>query len=261
MTSDNPLVAIVCGYEKSGTTLLNEILRNHPQLDSGFECGFLLGNSPRDFPGIQPYHSFFRQKWRLSKEDMAHICNTADWAECYRRVRQLSPVITDKQTLLFDKTPIYMLHLEAVLNRAPNIPCVVNVRDPRSLMLSWANWSGHDNEPEGFIAENLENYCERYNSYAQGYFHAVSAHGKRILVNQFEELCLAPSAVLMRIFEFLGFEFRPEFLNFSSEHFVYGNTISQEYLYPYRETLSQDLCDQILAGTRETAQWHFEPAC
>ncbi len=45
----SPLFALVCGFEKSGTTLLNEILRRHPGVDSGFECGFLLGQSPRDF--------------------------------------------------------------------------------------------------------------------------------------------------------------------------------------------------------------------
>jgi hypothetical protein len=257
VNTDNPLVAIVCGYEKSGTTLLNEILRQHPKLDSGFECGFLLGDSPRAFPGIQPYHSFFRQKWQLDREDMSYICAADDWAECYRRARERSPVIADKETLLFDKTPIYMLHLSDVMTRVPNIPCVVNVRDPRALMLSWANWSGHREDPESCIRDNFEDYCERYLSYAEGYAAAMEKYPQRILLNQFERLCLDPTSALTDIFNFMGFDFDEAYLSFTSDHFVYGNTVSQKYLYPYRTRLSSELCDTILAGTKAWSKWHF----
>lgn len=69
----DPLRAIVCGYEKSGTTLINEILRRHPQLDSGHEVGVLLVETPRQFHSKQPYCSFFRQTWKLSPEQLADI--------------------------------------------------------------------------------------------------------------------------------------------------------------------------------------------
>ena len=147
-SSVSPLWTIICGYEKSGTTLLNETLRRHPKLDSGFECGFLLGETPRAFHDIQPYRHFFRTEWQLSKTELFHIIDTDDFNECYRRARELSPVITDKSVYLFDKTPIYMLHLPKVLDRMPNLPCVVCVRDPRALMLSWARWSGHYEDAE-----------------------------------------------------------------------------------------------------------------
>src|SRR5688572_28260285 len=83
-SSFDPLIALVCGFEKSGTTLLNEILRRHPDLDSGFEGGFLLGASPRDFRNFQPYYAYFRQTWELSRADMLYICDTDSWGECYR---------------------------------------------------------------------------------------------------------------------------------------------------------------------------------
>jgi hypothetical protein len=48
--SDNkPLAAIVCGFPNGGTTLISEILRTHPELDSGFEGGFLLSEQPSKF--------------------------------------------------------------------------------------------------------------------------------------------------------------------------------------------------------------------
>ena len=49
INNNNPLFALVCGFEHSGTTLVSEILRQHPQLDSGFEGGFLLNNEAKEF--------------------------------------------------------------------------------------------------------------------------------------------------------------------------------------------------------------------
>lgn len=252
-----PLRAIICGYEKSGTTLLNEILRRHPRMDSGFECGFLLGDSPRDFPGIMPYFAFFRRAWQLTPEDMRYLCDTDNWGECYRRARERSPVIVDKTTDLFDKTPIYMLHLSSVLARAPGIPCIVSVRDPRALMLSWARWSGHTEDAQAWIYEHLDEYCSRYIDYGNGYRQALAVFGNRVMLSQFETLCLDPQGQVRRIFDFIGLEFRPEYLNFSSEFFVYGNTVSADYIQPYRGVIADTLCQEILERTAAYSQWHF----
>ncbi len=259
--SCSPLAAILCGYEKSGTTLLNEILRRHPKLDSGFEVGALLADSPRQFRQIQPYFAFFRSTWKLTREDMQYICDTDEWGDFYRRSRERSPVIVDKRSLIFDKTPIYMRHLSQVLDRVPGIPCIVNVRDPRALMLSWARWSGHAAAPAAWIEENFASNLERFTSYAEGYRGALARHGDRILLNRFEAFCIDPAAGARRIFRFLGLQFAEEYLTFASEHFVYGNAVSTEYLTPYRDILPGELCERILAATSDYADWHYDPAC
>lgn len=251
------LKAIVCGYEKSGTTLLNEILRRHPALDSGFECGILFGNSPREFRKYQPYCAFFRKTWQLQKEDLRYICATDDWDECYRRARERSPLIVDKSVYLFDKTPGYMRVLPSVLAKVPGVPCVVSVRDPRALMLSWANWSGFSDDPEVWLLENFEQNLERFLSYARGYAQARELYPQRLFLSQFEQLCSEPEAQLQAIFQFIGMEFRPEYMNFSSQHFVYGNRVSTEYLYPYRGKLSEQTCSRILDATAEYSAWHY----
>lgn len=252
-----PLIALVCGFEKSGTTLLNEILRRHPQLDSGFECGFLLGDSPREFKNFQPYYAYFRQTWELSREDVRYICDTDDWAECYRRARERAPFIHNKSAYIFDKTPIYMRYLASVMKKVPGIPCVVSVRDPRALMLSWANWSGFRDDPEKWIAGNFEANCERLLSYANGYRKAVDAGLGPIVLNQFETMCLRPEEQLSKIFSAIKLEFDPSFLQFSSKHFVYGNRVSTDYLCPYKGRLSKSLCDRILDATSQFSDWHF----
>ena len=254
--SSSPLMAVICGYEKSGTTLLNEILRRHPNLDSGFECGFLLCDSPRDFPKLQPYSGFFKKYWQMSSLDLTYMCDTDNWDECYRRARERSALIQNKSTDLFDKTPKYMLHLTEVLNKVPSIPCIINVRDPRSLMLSWARWSGHTEDAEEWIKDQLESYLDRYLSYANGYTRALESHRERMLLVQFEKLCREPDRYIREIFEFVGLEFQKEYLYFSSDYFVYGNTVSKDYLCPYKECLSLELCESILEGTHRYSQWH-----
>jgi len=252
-----PLKAIICGYEKSGTTLLNELIRRHPEMDSGFECGFLLGDSPRQFPTIKPYYGFFQSKWQMTNADMKYVCSADSWGECYRRVRERSPIITDKSVFLFDKTPIYMLHLSEVLAKAEGIPCIVNVRDPRALMLSWARWSGHTDDAEQWIRSHMREYCDRFSSYAEGYAEAMLHYSGRIFLNRFEELCTDPIPRLQAIFQFLGLEFSEEYLSFSSDHFVYGNTVSEAYIQPYLDALSDEICKEILAGTINYHQWHY----
>lgn len=55
--------AVVYGYERGGTSLIAELLRQHPALDGGFEGGFLLGKKPmavsegQEFvPRVAPEH-------------------------------------------------------------------------------------------------------------------------------------------------------------------------------------------------------------
>ena len=252
----DPLVALVCGFEKSGTTLINEILRRHPRLDSGHEVGVLLGDSPRDFRTTQPYFGFFCETWKLSRAEAEQVCDTDDWSTFYRRARDASPVIVDKTVSVFDKTPIYMLHLSEVLRKAP-LPCVVSVRDPRALMHSWANWSGHAHDPGAWLEEHFERNCERFLSYARGYSEANRSFPDLVMVSQFERLSTNPEVEFEEIFRFLGLTFRREYLSFRSEHFVYGNAVSSDYVFAYRQSLSNELCDRILDATRDFEEWHY----
>jgi hypothetical protein len=256
-TSCHPLVAIVCGFEKSGTTVVNEILRRHPRLDSGHEVGVLLASSPRAFPAIQPYFAFFRKTWKLTPEQAGHCCDTDDWAQFYSRARAASAVIADKSALLFDKTPRYMRELSAVMARVPQLPCVVNVRDPRAVMHSWACWSGFSDAPAAWLEQNFDTNRDRYLEYARGYAEAARTGRYRLLLNRFETMCTEPERALRDVFEFLGFEFSPAYLNFSSEHFVYGNTVTRRHLFPYREDFPDALCQRILDATAEFSDWHY----
>lgn len=252
-----PLYAILCGLEKSGTTVLSEVLRRHPELDSGHEVGVLLAPTPRDFPGIQPYFSYFQKTWKLSRDEALACCDTDDIRTFYLRARQASSVIANKRAAIFDKTPRYMKYLPDVLDKVPGLPCIVNVRDPRAVMHSWACWSGHKDAPGVWLEQNFESNRDRYLSYARGYRDAELTRKHRLFLNRFEIMTLEPEQTLSSIFEFLGLSFDRSFMYFESEHFVYGNTISSDYLFPYRKDFTSHLCDRILEATAEFSGWHF----
>lgn len=253
-----PIAAVLCGYEKSGTTVLNEILRRHPRLDSGHEVGVLLAENPRGFSQVQPYFSFFQQTWALGRQEALHCCDTDHWSVFYERAKAHSPVIVDKTVELFDKTPKYMAQLASVLDKVPGVPCVVNVRDPRALMHSWACWSGHRDRPARWVEQNFDYCLQRFCTYAEGY-RAAAASGKyRLFLNPFESMCVEPSTRLSEIFAFLGLEFHESYLSFESEHFVYGSTVTTAHLRPYLNSFPESLSRRILAATSAFQSWHFK---
>jgi hypothetical protein len=51
-------------------------------------------------------------------------------------------------------------------------------------------------------------------------------------------------------------EFSEEYLTFDSEHFVYGNTVSRDYIFAYRNSFNADLSARILDATMEFEDWH-----
>jgi hypothetical protein len=256
--NNKPLAAIVCGYEHGGTTLVNQILKQHPQLDSGFESGFLLVENIAEFLYYEPYHGLIRDAWGLVEPEVKYICSAEKWPEVYKRLLDKSRLIKNKDVFLFDKTPKYMQHLSNVLKKIPDVPCIVIVRDPRAVFSSWMKrWAKEPNL--------LGKFCERYVSYGRGWKSAIeNGYGDRILLVQYEDLCLNPHTEAEKIFNFLGFDFDQSYLNFGTSQkikfgHVYGTTISAKHLTEYQQHLDEKMCEFILLKTAEFKDWHWHP--
>ena len=260
IVEDNrPLAAIVCGYERGGTTLVNQILKQHPQLDSGFECGFLLKDNIADFLHCEPYHKRIRASWGLVESEVKYICSAKNWPQAYQRLLEKSRFIQNKDVFLFDKTPKYMGNLSDVLKKVPHIPCIVIVRDPRALISSEIKRQISKKNPH-----ILKKSCERYICYGRGWKSAIAnGYGDRILLVQYEDLCSNPYKEAEKMFNFLGFEFDPSYLNFdpSQKKFnnVYDTKISDQYLTEYQQYLDEKTCKFILQETAEFKDWHWHP--
>ncbi len=130
------LGCLVAGYEKGGTTLAKDLIRHACRMRSCFEGGLLLADSPAE--GIpEPYRTQLVESWALPETflDEYHRCGTFEQA--YRLLRERSRNVVDKHRPLIDKTPRYMVVLDAVLRRAPTTPIVVVIRDPALVAESW----------------------------------------------------------------------------------------------------------------------------
>ncbi|GEM_PF-718760 len=249
--------AIICGYEHGGTTLLSEILRRHPSVGSGFEGGFLLANRPADFPGINPYAGMMMCSWKLNREELVKICATDSWYDVYPRLAAVSSLIHEGHAWVIDKTPQYLRSLAEVMRKVPNVPVLLIVRDPRAVIWSYLKRS---TVPEGGAQKMIEGFCDRYHSYWQGYQRAVAqGFSSRILVIQYEDLCLRPQEYVQKVCDFLGIDFEERFLNFESTFpNVYGKQVSSDYMFEYREHLSKEHQEMILARLQCSEAWFWE---
>lgn len=129
------LGCIVAGYEKGGTTLVKDLLRNTGRLRSAFEGGLLLAEHPAD--GIpEPYGANLVESWQLRADFIDRYRRCGSFEEGYRLLRD-ECYIRRKELPLIDKTPRYMACLADVRRRAPGSPVVVVLRDPLQVTCSW----------------------------------------------------------------------------------------------------------------------------
>jgi hypothetical protein len=258
---ENPLKVLVCGYEQGGTTLVSQLLQQHPNLYSGFECGFLLVDNPIDFLQLEPYYTIAMRGWGLADQDLQYVCQADSWSTLYARLKQCSSITKDKlDCWILDKTPKYMECLSAVLAKIPDVRCIVIVRDPRAVLWSWAKRS--ELSPAEWEATQLQAHCQRYLSYARGYRNAIAdGFADRILLVHYEALCINQAEEARKMFDFAGLEFELSYLEFGKqiERFpnVYGNDISARYLAEYKEGFSKEACSVILKETEVAQRWFF----
>ena len=240
---------IVGGYERGGTTVIQHILANHPELDSGFESGLLLAPTPIEFlnPEYHEYNrSLIRHGWGVTEEELRdYILATDSWSLVYRRLREKSRVIKDKSATLFDKTPRYMAKLADVLERTNyEVPAVIIVRSALSVLGSWIK-----RLPAAPGDSQVMDMCVRYNNYAINARRAMEANPDLTLLVQYAEFCESPEQQIKRILDFIGLDYSAELLEIDPKFGVRGGSVSKSYLTDYEKVLGQKHIEMISAAT------------
>lgn len=264
IVQDNwPLRVLVCGYERGGTTLVSELLRQHPQLDGGFEGGFLLNNEATEFPATEPYATNLRRGWGLSPAQLEEICQQDTWSAVYAGLRQHAQVLDARRrdsVGLIDKTPAYMQVLADVMKKVPAVPCIVIVRDPRALLWSWAKRANAEGSLKEWMRKAIAPSCKRYVAYGRGLRKAQATDlTARIFVVQYEALCVDPQTWSQRIFDFIGMDYDEGFQEFDPKWpNVYGSSVSRRFLCEYQDGFPAEVCERILRDTRELADFRWE---
>jgi len=195
------LIAIVTGLEHSGTTYLSRLITCHPLIDSGFECGVLLADSPKDFVNVQPFYDWMQVEvekghWGIEKKDIAQICLAENWEDMYRKIIQYSPVFRDKSSYILDKTPGYMPKLDQILEKVL-VPCLVIKKD---IFFQYLSFKKRD--------VSLKQFVSRYVSYMSGLSRALEKFNDRIYIIEYKELYFNTAKKIIDVFDFINLDFR-----------------------------------------------------
>jgi Sulfotransferase family len=210
----NDAPVIILGVSRSGTTLLKEILDNHPEL------------------AIPPESYFVTQLWARHGErpdpdkfaaDLGRLARIRDWGVTPGDVRArlpASPNFADAIQAVYrtyaemrgkprfgDKTPAYMQHLDVIARAFPSAVYVHLVRDGRDAGLSFVemrrrprfNWA----RPRGLAAFAAQ--WGREVAGARRFGRELGAD--RYLELRYEDLVADPESTLRALCAFLGLEF------------------------------------------------------
>ncbi|WP_167760818.1 sulfotransferase [Microbacterium paludicola] len=245
---------VVGGIEHSGTTLVSDLFRQVPGLDSGFEVGVLMNRSPREFRTFEPYIGFMNEGWGVTDADLDYICDTDSFAEFYGRLRARSSQIADGSKI-FDKTPRYLLELERVLERS-GVPAVMTYKDPRSIVASDFKRSKRP-DFDGWYPT----YLDQKRRYMKALYSSYEAHLRdpRVAFVSLEELSVNTKASVDRIFGHVGLSFDPNYLLLKDLKFKNTHSTSIDMTVPFRyvDDLTPEQCRRVVEDFAFAGDWFF----
>lgn len=236
---------ILAGYERGGTTLLSEVFRANGY-ESGFECGVLMVDEPRQMAQFHPYWEMLLPGWKISEQTRAEAI-TGNVQHFYDTICHAA--FPTFEGSFFDKTPVYMSKLGQCMHRVADLKGAVTIhRDPRAVFLSNAVRSYPQLSAEAAVEANFEALKQRYLSFFIG--SVTHYDNPKVLFVPFEELVSREDVWLKNIGLFAtGASFKkrhekPRFNNVSS------TKMDLRKVMEFDEVLSKDLQTRILDATK-----------
>ena len=247
---------IVCGMEHTGTTLISDLFRQLPNIDSGFECGVLLKDTPSEFSTMKPFAPNMLKGWGITQDELDTCCKASSFEEFYARLMSVSRSLSEGTTAIFDKTPRYLSDLTNVLRRSA-VPVVVSYKDPRAMVCS------------DFKRAKVEDFDVWYDAYMPaklGYFTACykqyASHktDDRVVTVGLEELAMNSRTTMERMFAHVGEEFQLGYAIIKELRYVNtkNRTVSADIAFEYGRILSSANCARIEKDFALGADWFYE---
>ena len=258
-TMQSELSFLICGLEHSGTTMASDLFREHPEVESGFECGVLLCDTPSDFLTFTPFRNHMAVGWGINEEDLTYACQASSFDGFYERLFERSSIVQAKKPeFIFDKTPRYVTQLAAVQSRI-DLPALVLIKDPRSLALSDFKRSGTKIEEIDDWYESWKNPKRLYmRSAYQGYQYAWES--ERCKVVRLEDICFNAKETVQSMFEFVQLDFSYEYLDLRSKRFgnTSGSSISVNSCMRFMTALPNHIQSKIKDDFEEFDRWFYD---
>jgi hypothetical protein len=248
---------VICGMEHSGTTLISDLFRQVPHVDSGFECGVLLCKTPHEFKGYNPYYTNMLKGWNISQSDLDNCCEANTYDEFYRRLVAASKVLPRGTTAIFDKTPRYFHGLRACLSRL-KVPFIATYKDPRSVVCS---------DFQRSKAADFDTWYEKYRQPKQAYMRRCYDHYsavrqgtvKRTLLVSLESLCLDTRRIGEELFAHVGLEFKVDYLLLKNLRYRHtrDRAINSRMPFEYKEMLRSEQQNRVREDFAVFSDWFY----
>jgi hypothetical protein len=247
---------LICGMEHTGTTLISDLFRQVPHLDSGFEVGVLLRSSPQEFKGLEPFYSNILKGWDVTEDELARCCDTDDFDEYYDRLMKVSRALADDVTMIFDKTPRYLAKLDNVLERS-SCPIVVSHKDPRAMVCSDFKRAKTDDFSTWYM-----DYRKPKLNYVQTCYNAFIANrdNPRVTTVGLEELAMNSRATMERMFAHAGQKFELGYAIIDTLRYknVKNRTVSAGIAFEFKSKLDAAQQQRILDDFGKFDAWIYD---
>jgi sulfotransferase family protein len=196
----------VVGCDRSGTTLLRAMLATHPDLAIPDESYFIVGLARRrrgyerqarfDVGGFlrDLYHDPSFQRWTIPHEHLAQALRAdppADLAEAVRTVFAVYAHARGKSRY-GDKTPVYVMHLDALARLFPEAVFIHIIRDGRDVALSLV-------ERSFALPRDVGQAALLWRERVQAGGRVGATLGRRYLEIRYEDLVTDPGPVLAAV--------------------------------------------------------------
>ncbi|MCP9927985.1 sulfotransferase [Cyanobium sp. CH-040] len=250
---------VICGLEHSGTTLASDLFRQVPGCDSGFECGVLLCESPREFPSLQPFYNNMIVGWQITEKDLESACSTDSFTGFYDCLYNSSGLFRDnKPSIRFDKTPRYIVNLPAICDTL-DVPFVVMIKDPRSLL--WSDFR-RSKRPLEEIHLWYEEWAPAKLGYMEkaykGYLEAWQSD--QCIVIRLEDLCLRARETFESMFAHVNIEPRVNYMCIRDKRYLntVGKSISVSVAVEHLLGLPPEIQQRVQTDFGHLDRWFYD---
>ena len=198
VTSDTLRVAMLTGFPRSGTTLLEQMLESHADVISSEEQDVL---SAEIFPNLSPVRSH--------AIPVAHVLQalTLEQVQAARAeyLRDTEAILDEPlgSRLLLDKNPSMTLMIPVVLRLFPEMKLLVALRDPRDVIVSCFLRYLPLN-PVSVCYLTLERLVDRYSLDMNAWLHYRELLRDGWHEVRYEQLVAQTQATVRQVLEFLG---------------------------------------------------------
>lgn len=191
--------------EKSGTTLLSQLLNGHPNIASGVELGFLLSNI-LDFKYLSPFYDWMTADnwgWGITVQDREKLMTANSFDEMYFMLNEFKGKnhqdtylrqLFESSEWIYDKTPKYIYHLNTVMKKVDR-PFIITFKTPLEGIAGVKKRGA-----------NVDAFLRGYARALRQITRASERAPDRLLVVKYRSLATDPTATMNAVKRFIGID-------------------------------------------------------